>query len=93
MRQQKLNVSSHNPIIHSLSQVTILTFQERNEDFPITSNHHFPGVPFPGVPGQIISLPHATKNSKRFWKGNRDPLLSGKSRLVKYYNLVRCFVL
>ena len=44
------------------------------------------------VSGQISSRPHTTDFPQKvaFWKGN--PLISGKSRLVKYYNLARWFV-
>ena len=38
--------------------------------------------------GQIIATSHDLGPQKvAFWKGN--PLISGKSRLVKYYNLAR----
>ena len=41
--------------------------------------------------GQISSRPHTTSPYKvAFWKGN--PLISGKSRFVKYYNLARCIL-
>ena len=41
--------------------------------------------------GQIRSRPHTTDFPQKvaFWKGH--PLISGKIRLVKYYNLARFF--
>ena len=41
---------------------------------------------------QIIATENTTDFPPKvaFWKGN--PLISGKSRLVKYYNLARCMV-
>ena len=43
------------------------------------------------IPGQISSRPHMTSgtpNGGEFSKGN-GTRISGKSRLVKYYNLAR----
>ena len=42
--------------------------------------------------GQRKSRPHTIKNPK-WWFSKGNPLISGKSRLVKYYNLARWFVL
>ena len=41
------------------------------------------------VSGQIIVTSHGRKPPK-WWFSKGIPLISGKSRLVKYYNLARC---
>ena len=46
------------------------------------------------VSGQIRSRPHTTFWAPKRWvnsKGNGTPAISGKSRLMKYYNLARLF--
>ena len=46
------------------------------------------------IPGQIRSRPISNRpislpQKVAFWKGNGTPAISGKSRLVKYFNLAR----
>ena len=45
----------------------------------------------PFFSGQISSRPHHDRLAPNWWFSKGNPLISGKNRLVKYYNLVSFF--
>ena len=61
-----------------------------NQDNPVSWDDFLPDDLLQvELSGQIIATnPPRSPQNVAFWKGNGTPAISGKSRLVKYYNLL-----